>query len=398
MSISSFFAGTITLEIKTADPAGMMDLICRRGIRLWDVAYLNELTIRFRTYESSCRRIVPLLENRGGQWRIVSREGLSCRLRGALRRPVLTSGLLLFLLFSLVLPGRIFFVQVEGNAAVCTNEILEAASALGIGFGTHRRAVRSEDVKNGLLSAIEELEWAGINTRGCVAVISVRERASDQADTGSRGCGDVVALRDGVVLSCEATRGSILCAPGQAVSAGQVLISGAVDHGTIVTYTPAQGEVFASTRRQIQVLTNAKTQKRGSIQDKQVNFSLLIGKKLINFFKGSGISGSTCVKMYSKYVPTLPGGFMLPVALVKQTVYSCGLNNEAVKKQEASELLSDFASRYIRDQMIAGQIRASSESLDLRGGVYQLTGNYACAEMIGRAQQEQIGAYNGKTD
>lgn len=31
-------------------------------------------------------------------------------------------------------------------------------------------------MKNALLSAIPELQWAGVNTYGCRAVISVRER------------------------------------------------------------------------------------------------------------------------------------------------------------------------------------------------------------------------------
>ena len=48
--------------------------------------------------------------------------------------------------------------------------------------------------------------------------------------------------------------------------------------------------------------------------------------------------------------------------------------------------------------MIAGRILRRDEVLMQTDGAYQLTGNYACTEMIGRLQQEQIGVYNGKTD
>ena len=38
--------------------------------------------------------------------------------------------------------------------------------------------IRSEKVKNSLLQRIPQLQWAGINTDGCVAVISVREKTA----------------------------------------------------------------------------------------------------------------------------------------------------------------------------------------------------------------------------
>ena len=102
--------------------------------------------------------------------------------------------------------------------------------------------------------------------------------------------------------------------------------------------------------------------------------------------------------MYSKYVLTLPGGFSLPVSLIKWTLISCDTAPEAVSEDDAKVLLSQFASSYLEGQMIAGSIVQKCELLAQADGIYQMTGDYACTEMIGRAQKEQIGVYHGKTD
>ena len=398
MSLFRSLSGAVTVEMTSANVSATMDYLTRHGISLWDVAYLDDMTIRFQISRSSYQAVHAILKKRGDSYQLVSREGLFWKLHSAQKRPVLVMGLLIFVFLILFIPSRVLFVAVDGNCTVYSNQILSVASDLGVKFGASRRLVKSEGVKNGLLSAIEELEWAGVNTKGCVAIISVRERTQENPVSLPQGIGDVVALRDGVVLSCDVNQGSALCVPGQAVNAGDILISGTLDQGFATVSTVADGEVFASTERDFTVLLHGLSGKRGGVTAQNDKYSLLIGKKLINFFKCSGISGGTCVKMYSKYVLTLPGGFHLPVALVKYSFESRELTPEKVEKSTAQHLLSDFSQRYIKDQMIAGQILGASEDMTLLGNAYQLTGTYTCTEMIGRVQQEQIGAYHGKTD
>ena len=398
MSVANSVAGVLVVEIVSADIADTLDFLCRNQIHLWDISYQDQLTVRVRIYRQAWRKLNSLLVGHGSAAHLVAREGIYWHFLTMLKRPVLVFAMILFFGAVFYIPGRVFFVRVEGNSTIYTNRILETAANLGIRFGASRRHVRSEQVKNGLLSEIDRLEWVGVNTKGCVAVISVREHTSENKIAIPNNPCDVVAMRDGIVLSCDVTRGNPVCFPGQSVAAGQILISGTVDHGITVTSTAAEGEVFAATQREISVLSHAKTQRRTADCRSKTQFRLLIGKKLINFFKGSGISGGSCVKMYSKYVLTLPGGFELPIALVQETLIERTLSEEIQDQQKVRELLSDFASDYIRNQMIAGRILVADEKMTIGDEAYQLSGNYACTEMIGRVQQEQIGAYHGKTD
>lgn len=393
MGMFRSLSGMVRVELVSADMGRALDEISRESIEIWNAVPQGDLTLRFWIRRSSWRSLQKLEARKANTLKLIERGGIYWDAKKLLQRPVMIFGMALLLLLVCFVPSRIYFVKVEGNAAVPQRLILEAAAESGIRFGASRREVRSEKMKNRLLSALPELQWAGVNTYGCLAVISVRERNVSQELNDSDQVSSIVAARDGVILSCTATRGDLRCVPGQAVAVGDVLISGFTDCGLTVTATRAEGEIFAQTRRNLTVLTPAQCQVRGDIRAQRTKFSLIIGKKRINFYKGSGIWDASCDKIETRYHLTLPGGFQLPVTLVKEVERLCDLE---VCQRDGAELLEQAAASYLKQTMVAGTIVHAAVEVTQCGDAMVLTGEYACTEMIGRTRQE-IGDYNGKT-
>lgn len=389
--------GTVRLELTSADKEAALRDISSSGIEITDVENCSELSSRFSVSRVSLKRIQEMTQRKGERLILLRREGIFWSLWNLRRRPLLFAGMVWMLVLALWLPGRVLFVEVEGNENVPEQLILEAAQEAGISFGASRRAVRSEKMKNELLGTLPELQWAGVNTYGCRAVISVRERVMQNEQSAIPAVSSIVAACDGVITSSTVTRGTGLCSIGQAVQKGQVLISGYVDHGLAVTATRAEGEIFAQTQHNLDVIMPATSLVRDAFTGRRVNYSLLIGKKRINFMKGSGICDGTCVKMYTEYCLTLPGGYRLPVVLVKETVTSATVQPQTIEEPQAQQL-TDFAKQYLRQRRVALTILDAYEDLTCVDGVYHLSGLYACTEMIGREQSEEIGDFHGKTD
>ena len=243
-----------------------------------------------------------------------------------------------------------------------------------------------------------ELKWAGVNTSGCTAVISVREREPEIKGTESLSFSNIVADRDGYITSCTATRGNLLCAPGQVVEKGQLLISGFTDCGLCIRAEAAEGEIFAQTRRQITAVTPGQRTIRVREGEAKRFYSLILGKKRINLWKDSGIWDATCGRMYEEYYITLPGGFRLPVALAVETVTQWDTADVNVTAGEAKESLSFFVRAAVKAQMTAGMILQESMELTQEKGCYFLHARFLCEEMIGRVITQEIGETNGKTD
>jgi sporulation protein YqfD len=382
------FLETLTVTVTSADIPSLLNLLQTKCIVSSSVTRVDALTVSLEIGRKQLPQLEEICSRRGDDLRVKGRKGALLSFKRILRRPVLTLGILLLLFLTLFLPTRVLFVRVEGNTTLPARQIVEKASLCGIAFGASRREVRSEQMKNALLEAMPELQWAGVNTRGCVATITVRERPVQDIDTEENSVSSIVALRDGIVQELTVTKGSAACKVGQAVKAGQVLISGYTDCGLTIQASHAEGEVFALTRRSLTVIASNECLKRCGSGRESKKYALIIGKNRINFYKGSGISDTSCVKMYSENYVTLPGGFVLPVALVTEVVTETSCEGACVPVSE--EMLSVFAQSYLKTCMRSGRILSGKETLTESGGNLIMEGSYQCLEMVGVRKQEEI--------
>ena len=388
-------SGMVEAEITSGDIPAMLAAISREGIRMESVSDVQDLKVRICVCRSDYRKLTRICDRRGDSLFIVQRHGLYWKWKAFVKRPVLWAGIMLLLLWIVFVPTRVFFFRVEGNERIPEKRILEAAEQCGMAVGASRREVRSERMKNALLQELPELQWAGINTYGCVGVISVRERSITTEKQTAGMMGNIVALRDGIVSSCTATRGTLLCHTGQAVMQGQVLISGYTDCGLLIQATGAEGEVYGTTNRKIiAVMPETYAVKQFSGAEKQ-QYSLLIGKKRIKLWKDSGISDSSCGRIYEENYITLPGGFQLPFGLATDTWILASVAGRQAADFDAETYLRDFARNYICQQMIAGNVETEEIDIVTDNDIYRLAGEYVCTEMIGKWQAEQIGETNG---
>lgn len=397
MGIIKSLAGLICVEITSAAAASTLSEANLHKIMLMKVTYISELVMQVYIYRSDYRRLCEIVHKTGGTIRIKHRSGIYWLLKGYLKRPVLLCSILICLVLTIFLPSRILFVHVDGNTSIPTRLIIEKAESCGISFGVSRRQVRSEQIKNALLSEIPQLQWVGVNTSGCTAVISVRERTANEQTQSAHGVGSIVADRDGIIRELTVIQGNPLCKVGQAVKKGQVLVSAYTDYGLTIKATRAQAEITAQTLRDLTLITPIRNTVRGDAVSSKLTFSLQIGKKLINFSNDSGISDTGCVKMYTRKYLTLPGGFTLPVALICQrtVLYQ---TNCATSSLLTDDDMSEYSAQYLKSQMLAGQILQQNVSFDDGDDVRFLRGKYNCLEMIGKVVNEELGRKYGENN
>lgn len=382
--------GKVTLRVVSADIAYLLRSVDKENIPIQQVKRIDDLTVELQVKRSMDQRLRTILRKHGAEVKTIRRKGIYWKIRTLIRRPVLLCTLTLLLMAGLYLPTRIFFLKVEGNTSIPSKMILEAAAEAGITFGASAREVRSEKIKNALLERIPQLQWAGINTSGCVATISVREGKPDRTPGNIPSVSSIVAVRDGIICDMTVTGGNPVCKVGQAVSAGQVLISGYQNYEQSIHATRSTGEIYASTVRKIDAVMPAKFTFRGQQTQEIKKISVIFGKKRINFYSGSGILDSSCVKMYEENYVTLPGGFQLPIRIVTETWITCQQQVSKATLEQNTQLLSVLARRYLKDQMIAGTLLSENEQFSEQEGVLCLTGEFGCIEMIGREQIEEI--------
>jgi len=398
MNFFHSIAGMVHLELISAALNETVGSLNAEGITLFHYWQEDLLTGRFWIRRQDLGKAQIVCAHYEGTVRILEKNGIFWSIHRILSRPILLSGVAAVFFFYLLIPSRIFFVKAEGNRTVPTRQILSEAEKCGIAFGVSREVVRSEKIKNALLERIPQLQWVGVNTSGCVATISVTERNTDQVAEDTIGVSSLYASRDGYILSATATKGSLVVQPGNTVKEGQLLISGLTDCGIAIRAERAEGEIYAQTSRLLNVIM---------LQDKRLihtsgtdrkKISLILGKKRINLWKDSGISVDSCGRMYEEYYVTLPGGFLLPVAICIESFPEYICTSGRINPDDCYRLLSDSAQSYLKQQMVGGTILEAAERLVPKNGANMLSGQYVCQEIISRVRQEQIGEINGENN
>ena len=395
MGFWTSLSGQIQVELTSAEPEDAILAAVELGMEIRNVEIVDSLTRRFLLARRDYAALEALCARRGDSLRQLRHVGLYWPLVLLKKRPVLVAGMALLIAATLLLPRRVLFFQVEGNERVPTRQILEAAEEAGLSFGTLRRQIRSEKIKNDLLALVPELQWAGVNTRGMVATISVREKPEEEPQR-TREFGGLVAARDGYILSTTVTRGTALCQPGQVVQRGQLLVSPYADYGQHLGATGAEGVILAQTSHTLSVVTPSESLQIAPSGLVKRKISLTLGKKRINLWKDSGILEGSCGRMVASYDLTLPGGFRLPVTLWVETYTPRILT--AARAPDAEKALSDFAKPYVQSQLLSGEILSARETVADGEGVVCLRGQYICTERIDRLRPEQIGDTHGKND
>lgn len=382
-------AGSLRIRITAADPTRLIAEMNLTSIDLQDVISEDMLTVTATIPRVCYPTAKRLVEKRGGEITALYKSGLYWDFKRLLFRPYFLLGLITILGLTLFLPTRVLFVQVNGNSSIPTRLILEKAESCGIGFGASRQEVRSEQLKNKLLSEIPQLQWAGINTTGCVATITVRERRDSNIQEPQTGVSSIIAARDGIIEELTVTKGNPLCQVGQAVKQGQILVSGYTDCGIAIKASQAEAEVYAKTRRDVAVTALQSCVQKSKIIERRPFLYLIVGKAQYAIYGGElpAATGS-CVwqKISQEHILTLPGGYALPVKVITGEYICYQADSLAVSTLE--EDLINFAKNYVGSQMVSGRIINAAHFIRENKNLRIMQVDFSCVEMIGKVRWE----------
>ena len=268
-------------------------------------------------------------------------------------------------------------------------QILRELRELGVGFGTYGPSIKPQELKNQMLLRIPKLQWLTVQQSGMYARVVVRERPDKAPVLDRKVPTDVIASRAGVLTRVEAVAGNCLCAPGQAVAGGELLVSAYTDFGFKTQVTAARAEIYAETVRQaVCVLPEAEQIKTNRTAPRYA-VSLLVGRRRISLF-GADEPDGFYEKETKTRVLTLPGGFSLPLGIAITRICEYDTREETLRAQDAEGRLLELVQADAMRDMIAGSIRSSSVRTEQSGGCIRLYASLRCEEMIARMRPASL--------
>ena len=374
--------GACRVRIMGGSPAWAVSRLSEARILLRDVTPVDDFTIEAHILlrdtaraDAACTRAMCTME-------ILETSGASRTFSGLRRRWCFALLLTLVITAGYFIPKFVFFYRVSGNDRVPAEQILRELNDLGVGFGTYGPNIKPQDLKNQMLRRIPELQWLTVTQNGMCAEVVVRERPEREPVLDRTTPQNVVASRAGVITEVLCFDGNCLVVPGQAVEAGQLLVSAYTDLEFKTQVSAARAEVYAETVRHTEtLLPETALRKLPTGTRKQV--SLLLGSRRLCLW-GDGNSSQDCDKTTERRFFTLPGGYFLPIGLEIVTIFSYDTYETAADADAARESMEELAARRIREDLIAGTAEQISYRFTREDGCFRLETRAECVEMIAR--------------
>ena len=383
--ITNLLKGEVTARVESGFPERVLNLCGEYGLAFWDLRWESAVAFTFTLARRDWKRLRRLTARLDCELTPVGWRGAPFFL-GRLRYRV---GLWATLgLCSLLLLAGSFFIwdiDIEGNETVPDREILRALEKHGVAFGTFGYGVNSFQLRNDLLLELPELSYIAINVRGSRAYVQVRERVEAPEIIDRRQPGNTVAVKDALVTAIEPWNGEKMVLPGTMVHEGQLLISGVVDSGYGGSRQVAgMGKVYGRTWYTLRCRVPLTVAEKVYTGEETVRRAVLMGKKRVNLYIGSSISGETCDKIIGWDQWELPGGLVLPVSVATETLREYTLTETRRSREEAETLGTLVLERQLEALLGEGELLSRQVNSQVEGDTLLVTLSAECREQIGR--------------
>ena len=383
--VVNLLKGEVTGRVESGFPERVLNLCAEYGITFWDLNWESPVAFTFTMARRDWKRLRKLSRRIDCDMTAVEWKGTPFFL-GRLRHRYglwVTLGVCL----TALVYGSFFIwdFQGEGNVKVSEEEILRALERHGVKFGTYGYAVDSPELRNYILLEIPELSYIAVNVKGCRAYVQVRERIPSPEIISKREPGNTVAAKDALITAIQPWDGEKQVLPGSMVTEGQLLISGVVENDFAgVRYLRGMGKVYGRTWYELRCKVPLKVQKKRYTGEKEVRQALLVGKKRINLYFSSSISGDTCDKIVTQEKWRLPGDIPLPVTAVREELRPYTLEERERTEVEALRLADIVLTARLEGCMEEGEVLRRELSFQTEGDMLVVTLSAECQEQIGR--------------
>ena len=159
----------------------------------------------------------------------------------------------LFIGVILFLSTFVWSIEISGNQAVEQSQIIAALDEAGFYVGVPTRGLDLREIRQTVLLELEDLSFIAINIKGSRAYVEVTEATGKPEMVDVDTPCNLVAAKAGVVVRTEITQGFGLVRAGDAVEAGDMLVSGMVFSDKVgYRLVHSAGRIFARTAYQLE--------------------------------------------------------------------------------------------------------------------------------------------------
>ena len=358
--------------------------ICNnKQIDLWNIKKENSIKIFANVQIGDFKRLKPICKKTKCKVKIQNKKGLPFVIRKYKKRKFFFVFLLLIILTIIILSNFIWNIEIESDADIPKEEILELAKSEGLEIGKRKGAIDAKAVINKIRLERDDISWVGIEIDGTNATIKlVKADEKPEIINDDEYC-NIVADKNAMILKVSAQNGTPLVKEGDIVTNGDVIVAGWMEGKyTGKQYVHAQAEIQAkvwyTTTERVYLKETKKVETgetKNSYSVKINNFQINLPKSLPKFKKYDTIEENKKLKLFSN--------FYLPFELVKYTYKEYKEEQVVYSIEEAKQIGIDRAKESLQDKIDGKKILDKQVKVRAETDYIEVEVTYEVKENIG---------------
>lgn len=320
LKIVRWILSYVTIIVEGGFAERFLNLAPNEGIPVWDVKRKDATRLQMCARAGDFKKLRKLARRSSCTVRIVNKTGLRFIMFRHRKRKVFAVSAVLFFLLVLFLSTLLWGVELSGADFIDNEMLIMSLSDEGLRAGVPLKELELKKIQNNILIKHEEIAWISINLKGTKAYVEVKPRTIPPEVTDKNTACNIVSLYDAVVERMEVYEGDAVVIKGEAVTRGQLLVSGVIDsetEGIRFVHSDAKiyGRVWLPVRKSIPLYETTKTYTGERMSKRAIEIA---GIK-INLFLDSSIPYGKYDKIINK--STLKAGpFELPATLISADI------------------------------------------------------------------------------
>lgn len=235
-------AGYVMIQVEGTGLERFMNRALKEGLEIWNVSRTGRNAISAYVSVESFYALHKLNRGLHCRIRILEKHGLPIALSKLRYRKILAFGWIVVLAALLLASRFIWFLRIEGCDRVSEEQVVATLAEMGVRPGILRGSITTSGLGQAVMATDPRIAWAGAELYGVVLQLSIREASETPAILEEGEPQSLYAAKDGVLRRITPLSGKALFNAGDAVLAGQKLITGDLGNGIAVQ---ARGEAIA---------------------------------------------------------------------------------------------------------------------------------------------------------
>lgn len=380
ISFIRWLLGYIKFSFKKGFAEGFINDCFENNLRLRDISQeddgitaVTDIKTYFKLHRSAFRH--------GGVIKIIKRRGLPFLFLPLKNRWGVFFGFIFCVFMISYMGGFIWNVTVVGNDRLTDSKIVDYLAQNDFKTGVRWNSTDKENLEFGVMAEFDEVSWISINKIGSLAMVEINETTDKPSVVDNSGVTNVVAAEDGVITHITALGGWTAVKAGDAVSKGDLLISG-INESEVDEknhFAHAHGTVLANVSTDIELNISREQKDKKFYKNRQYKSFYFFGIRIPLYLKkDKGEFDKAVKKSYLVY-----NDFRLPIGT--ETV-ECSYYNAVSKTlsdEELKQLAENELERVKNERFKNAEIISEGIDVQLENNVCHITGSYNLVRDIG---------------